>query len=83
MEGTFDAGKIEAAIEKRLVDEDRITEPNAITPSMLNTYIIASRMLMSISGLFIVSATPKNIVGAPGMEEFKAQQMKKYDHLAY
>lgn len=79
MEGTFDAGKIEAAIEKRLVDEDRITEPNAITPSMLNTYIIASRMLMSISGLFIVSATPKNIVGAPGMEEFKAQQMKKYD----
>lgn len=73
--GKVTAKRIEKSILPLFVDEGK----EGITPSMYNRYVKGLRLLMSVSHLFVPSATRKNTVAAPGIEELKVELKKKYD----
>ena len=73
--GKVTAKKIESLILPLFVDEGK----DGITPSMYNTYAKAVRLLMSVSGMIVPSATRKNTIAAPGIDELKKELKKKYD----
>ena len=73
--GKISAGKIESTMLPLFNDD----LPDGITVAMFNQYVKCVRLLMSISGMFIHSATRKNTVAPPGIAEFKQTLLAKYD----
>jgi hypothetical protein len=75
IEGQYNADKIETFINEQFVDvgKDGITQP------MIEQYVTAVRMLMSMAGLVTTAATRKNTVPPPGIEGFKRKLSKELD----
>lgn len=80
--GRMDVGKMESVIAAKLKDTPPAGEERNPSYYYVDEYVQFVNNLQFISGLSqlsVYSATPKVVVSAPGIKEFKAQLLIKYE----